>query len=252
MIDRLRRHLSRRLPTTAALLAALALGACQTNGGKPVASAAIASPAKQSIAFDSIDGPPQPVFEKLVANLSTEAQTRQMPIVSREGEAAYRVRGYLATVVQNGKGEVDWVWDVFDADRERVLRVAGTEKVGPGKDVWNKIDDETLGRIAAQSLDEISTRLAANTGRPKSAATSAARPAVTPAEEPGLPEDPAASPPIDPTDGPAIARDATPGSGTRNAAAPGSVTSEAEEPGAAFAESPAAPAGPALTFAARP
>ncbi|MDQ0509689.1 hypothetical protein [Ancylobacter amanitiformis] len=238
MIDRLRRHLGRRLPTTAALLAALALGACQTNGGKPVASAAI-SPARQSIAFDSIDGPPQPVFDKLVATLSTEAQTRQMPIVSREGEAAYRVRGYLATVVQNGKGEVDWVWDVFDADRERVLRVAGTEKVGPGKDVWNKIDDETLGRIAAQSLDEISTRLAANTGRPQPSPAGAARPTPAPAEEL---EDPAASPPIDPTNGPAIARSSTP-----EAASP-----EAEEPGAAFAESPAAPAGPALTFAARP
>lgn len=221
MLDRLRRHLGRRLPTTAVLLAALALGACQTNGGsKPVAATSISSGTK-TIAFESIDGPPEPVFDRLVADLTTEAKARQLPVVSRQSQAAYRVRGYLAASIENGKGEVDWVWDVFDADRDRVLRVAGTEKVGPGKDVWNRLDDATVQRIAAQSLDEIATRLSG--GTPKA---SAAAPEL----------DPADAPPVRTDDGPAVA-DAASG----------------DEPGNAVAEAPAnaAPAN-ALTFAAHP
>ncbi|WP_428030740.1 hypothetical protein [Ancylobacter sp.] len=229
MLDRLRRQLGRRLtrrslPTTAVLLAALALGACQTNGGnKPVAATSISSGTK-TIAFESIDGPPEPVFDRLVAGLSTEAKARQMPIVSRGSTAAYRVRGYLAASVANGKGEVDWVWDVFDADSDRVLRVAGREKLGPGKDVWSRMDDETVQRIAAQSLDEISSRLAG--GAPSSRATPSAAPEL----------DPADAPPVVPGDGPAVAD-----------AAPDDI------PADTVAEAPATDASTrALTFASHP
>ncbi len=232
MTERLRRPLGRHLPTAAALLAALALGACQTDGNKPVATNSVTSskpvattvPAgTRAIAFESIDGPPEPVFDRLVANLSSEATARQMPIVSRQSQAAYRVRGYLAASVENGKGEVDWAWDVFDADRDRVMRISGVEKVGPGKDVWNKLDDAMLQRIAAQSIDEIATRL--NGGTPSGAPAAAAR-------QP----DPADAPPVREDDGPAVAEAAS-----------------AEEPGEAVAEAPAtgAPAN-ALTFAAHP
>lgn len=222
MFDRLRRALARRLPTTAVLMAALALGACQTDGNKPVAAKSISSSsANQALAFESIDGPPKPVFDKLVANLSTEAQAQRVPIASRQSQAAYRVRGYLAASVENGKGEVDWVWDVFDADRERVLRVAGVEKVGPGKDVWNRLDDETIQRIAAKSLDEISTRLAG--GAPKSGAA------------PARTLDPADAPPVREDDGPVVAEGA-------------------DEPGSALAEAAPSAGRPAnaLTFAAHP
>ncbi|WP_371346928.1 hypothetical protein [Ancylobacter sp. IITR112] len=189
------RPLGRRLTTTAVLLAALALGACQTNGGgnKPVAAASISS-GNRTIAFESIDGPPEPVFDRLVADLSDQAKAKQIPVVSRGSQAAYRVRGYLAASVANGKGEVDWVWDVFDADSDRVLRVAGREKLGPGKDVWNNLDDATVQRIAAQSLDEISTRLAGGTPA-----------AVTAAPAAGAQPDPADAPPVEPGNGPVVA-----------------------------------------------
>lgn len=227
MIDRLRRQIGRRLPTTAVILAALALGACQTgSGNKPVAATSIAG-GNKAIAFESIDGPPQPVFDKLVASLSSEASARQVKVVSRQSPAAYRVRGYLAAAVTNGKGEVDWAWDVFDADQERVLRVSGTEKVGDGKDVWNKLDDATLTRIAAQSLDEISTRLA--NGVPAPAAS--AQPAMS---EPAATDSPGAAPPVREDDGPVVAE------------------APADEPGAAVAEAAAPAGGSALTFAAHP
>jgi len=177
MLDRLRRL----GPAVAALLAAFALTACQTgDGSKPVAG--ISSSGPKSIAFESIDGPPQPVFDKLVASLSTEANAQQVQVVSRESDAAYRVRGYLAASVEGGKGSVDWAWEVFDKDRERVLRVAGVEQVGKGKDVWGGLDDAMVNRIAAQSLDEITTRLAAGTvTKPRPGKTMPAEPFEAPA-----------------------------------------------------------------------
>jgi len=188
MLDRLRRL----GPTVAALLAAFALTACQTgDGSKPVAG--ISSPSAKSIAFESIDGPPQPVFNKLVASLTTEADARQVQVVSRESDAAYRVRGYLAASVEGGNGSVDWAWEVFDKDRERVLRVAGVEPVGKGKDVWGGLDDAMVSRIAAQSLDEITTRLAPASSAPR------ARPAKT------QPAAPLEAPAVRTDDGPPVA-----------------------------------------------
>lgn len=172
MLDRLRRL----GPAAAALLAAFALTACQTgDGSKPVAG--ISSSGSKSIAFESIDGPPQPVFDKLVASLTTEANAQQVQVVSRESDAGYRVRGYLAASIEGGKGSVDWAWEVFDKDRERVMRVAGVEQVGKGRDVWGGLDDAMVSRIASQSLTEITTRLAAASSAPR------ARPAkVAPTE----------------------------------------------------------------------
>lgn len=187
MLDRLRRL----GPAAAALFAAFALAACQTgDGSKPVAG--ISSSSSKSIAFESIDGPPEPVFNKLVASLTSEADAQQVHIVSRDSDAAYRVRGYLAASVEGGKGSVDWAWEVFDKDRERVLRVAGVEQVGKGSDVWGGLDDAMVDRIASQSLSEITTRLAA-------------APAVKPRPTKALPAEPAEVPAVRTDDGPPVA-----------------------------------------------
>lgn len=198
MLDRLRRL----GPAAAALLAAFALTACQTgDGSKPVAG--ISSSGSKSIAFESIDGPPQPVFDKLVASLTTEANAQQVQVVSRDSDAAYRVRGYLAASVEGGKGSVDWAWEVFDKDRERVLRVAGVEQVGKGSDVWGGLDDAMVNRIAAQSLDEITTRLAAAPAtkpRPAKTLPEAAEPAPAVRTDDGPPVASAEDPADDPAD----------------------------------------------------
>ena len=88
-------------------------------------------PSGPTIAFDSIDGPPVGVFNRLVDNLSAEAQGRQLAIASREGAANYRVRGYLAAQVIRGRTHISWVWDVYDDDKLRALRITGEEAGGP-------------------------------------------------------------------------------------------------------------------------
>ena len=67
------------------------------------------------------------MFNRLVDNLSAEAQGRQLAIASREGAANYRVRGYLAAQVIRGRTHISWVWDVYDGDKLRTLRITGEE-----------------------------------------------------------------------------------------------------------------------------
>ncbi|MDF2996526.1 MAG: hypothetical protein K0R27_2163 [Xanthobacteraceae bacterium] len=191
----------RLVPAAVAVWAALLLAACQTgSGNSPTARASVgASSPSRAIAFESIDGPPQPVFNRLVASLTSEADARNVKVVSREANAGYRVRGYLAASVEDNKGTVDWAWDVFDKDRVRVLRVAGSEQVGTGADVWARCSDEVVNRIAAQSLTEIASKLGGAPPTARPAATQPAPEATPPAvrEDDGPPVasvDPVAAP----------------------------------------------------------
>ena len=91
-----------------------------------------AQPRGATVAFESIDGPPTGQFQKLVQHLNDEAQARRLAVISREQPSAYRVRGYLAAKVVQGETTISWVWDVFDKDEHRALRVTGEETAKAG------------------------------------------------------------------------------------------------------------------------
>ena len=148
-----------RLALAACLTLALATGGCATT---PTPSATLAAERGASIAFESIDGPPVAVFQNLVTTLSPEAAARQVRVVSRAGDPAYRVRGYLAAIVVGGRSHISWVWDVYDAGKQRVLRIAGEEAGGrPGTNAWAAADDQMVHRIARTSIDRLVAFLAA-------------------------------------------------------------------------------------------
>ena len=137
-----------------------ALTAC-SHAGPP--SAAALQPRGATVAFESIDGPPPAQFQTLVRNLNDEAQARRLAVISREQPSAYRVRGYLAAKVVKGHTTISWVWDVFDRDRHRALRIDG-EETGKGTaksatDAWSVADDAMLRRIARTSMDRLATFL---------------------------------------------------------------------------------------------
>ena len=64
--------------------------------------------------------------------LDSESKLRNLSIVSREGSASYRVRSYLAAQVSRGRTTIAWVWDVYDRDQQRALRLCrrGTGRQG--------------------------------------------------------------------------------------------------------------------------
>src|SRR3954468_11223178 len=136
----------------AMLLAGLcALGGCANGGAAAGAFASAGGGA--TVAFESIDGPPPPVFDRMVNLLDSESKLRDLAIVSRESGASYRIRGYLAAQVSRGRTTVAWVWDVYDRDQQRALRLSGEEPAGKsGRDAWAGADDVVLRRIAQAGL----------------------------------------------------------------------------------------------------
>jgi hypothetical protein len=153
----------------AAALVGLCAAACTTDG---LTTGSIATP-RVSVAFDRIDGPPEGVFRKLVQNLTEEAEARQIAVVSREGSARYRIRGYVAAHVRHGRTTIAWIWDVYDADQNRALRISGEEDAGrTGKDAWADTDEEVLRRMSRTGMDRLVSFLAA----PSQEASTAAKP----------------------------------------------------------------------------
>jgi hypothetical protein len=147
------------------LAAACALGGCASGGAATSGAFAMATDGGgQTIAFESIDGPPPQVFDRMVSVLDSESKLRSLSIVSREGSAAYRIRSYLSVQVSHGRTAIAWVWDVYDRDQLRALRLSGAEPAGkagrdPTRDAWAAADDLVLRKIAQAGLSGLSSMI---------------------------------------------------------------------------------------------
>lgn len=144
----------RALPLGAVLALAFAVSGCASSNQASLAFASIGPSSGATVAFESIDGPPPQVFERLVRLIDSESQTRSLAVVSREAPAAYRIRTYLSAQVRRGKTVIAWVWDVYDRNQERAIRLSGEEVAGkPGRDAWAVADETLLRRIAQSGLN---------------------------------------------------------------------------------------------------
>jgi hypothetical protein len=124
------------------------LGGCMTAGNFAAGDA--------TLAFESIDGAPRQVFDRLTAQIDAQAKAQRVAVVSREGRARYHVRAYLAATVTRGKTAVNWVWDVYDSDGHRVMRLSGQEPAGvTARDAWADADDRVIGRIAQSGMQQL-------------------------------------------------------------------------------------------------
>src|ERR1700743_1024575 len=75
------------------LASACALGGCANSGAATSGAFAMATAAAgPTITFESIDGPPPQVFDRMVGVLDSESKVRSLAIVSREGHVSYLCR----------------------------------------------------------------------------------------------------------------------------------------------------------------
>jgi hypothetical protein len=145
---------------TAAMLLAMACGLGGCAGGGAVSGSFALAGTSPTVAFESIDGPPPQVFDRMVDVLDSESKLRNLSIVSREGSAAYRVRSYLSAQVNRGRTVIAWVWDVYDRDQQRALRLSGEEPAGKAaRDPWTAADDLVLRKIAQAGLSGLSAMI---------------------------------------------------------------------------------------------
>ena len=104
-----------------------------------------------SIAFESIDGLPRDISQKLVRDLNEEAAALRIAVVPTGGASSYRLRGYLAAHPEGSTTAIAWAWDVYDGELHRAFRLSGEERAGPTAvrgNSWAAADEALLRRIA--------------------------------------------------------------------------------------------------------
>ncbi len=170
----------RLLGLTAALMLALGGSACNSTTGQLPTPGPLASGSGPTIAFESIDGPPESVYAKLVRHLSEEAGARQIAVVSRGAPAHYHIRIFAATIVYPKRSVVHWVWDVYDANQQRARRLSGKETItGTGRKTWAAADDAVIRKIARGGMDRLVAFLGSPSHEP-------AKPQTEPTEAPTI------------------------------------------------------------------
>jgi hypothetical protein len=125
-----------------------------------------------SIAFESIDGVPRDVSQKLVRDLDEEAAALRIAVVPAGREAAYRMRGYLAAHAEGSTTVIAWAWDVYDGELHRAFRLNGEERVsstaGRTRDggAWATADEALLRRIARTGMEQFAEFMASASAPP--------------------------------------------------------------------------------------
>lgn len=170
------------------LVAVVTLGGisvgCSTGGQNMAAFAQQTRAGGPTLAFESIDGPPPAVFDRLVNALNSEAQGKPVLIVQRDGPAAYHVRTYLSAQVRRGRSVIAYVFDVYDRDEQRALRLSGEEAAGKaGRDAWATADDQLLRRIAQAALSGMATYLGGGDDSPPAVPPQGRGPAIASADD---------------------------------------------------------------------
>jgi len=81
-------------------------------------------------------------------------------VIADAKKARYLVRGYLSASQTADGAEVDYVWDVFNKDKQRTQRVDDAIEVkGDGADPWRIVGEAALASIAAKSADDLAAFL---------------------------------------------------------------------------------------------
>ncbi len=107
----------------------------------------------------SVDGAPADLSGRFSQSLADAAAARQIAVAA-PANARYLVRGYLTASPVEGGVAVDFVWDVFTPDKQRVQRISDTIAVkGSGDDAWAMVSDAALDSVAAKCADDLAAYL---------------------------------------------------------------------------------------------
>lgn len=133
------------------------------------------SPTGASVAMTTFGGAPQQLADQFKASFGQEARERQITL-AEANKANYLIRGYLNAVVEELGTTVSFVFDVFDAKRQRAQRIEDQVSVkAAAADPWSVVDPAVLAAVAAKSADDLADFL---TNTPEAIAANSAKPAV--------------------------------------------------------------------------
>lgn len=191
---------SRSLATTAALLAALTLAACNSSSvlepsaiappppGTPAAGTApAAEPATGTVAatprassaataavaartrlqIAPIVGAPVEAAAPLTERLNQRARENGITLAgSADQTATHVLKGYFSTMTEGKETTVVYVWDVYDPSGNRLHRINGQVKSASANatEGWAAVTPEAMRSIADSTVDQLTAWLAGRTG----------------------------------------------------------------------------------------
>lgn len=161
----------------AAATALVLLAACQASegGGRLTAHREVNAPtvpappdatkpapppvpaAQASFRFDQILGVPTNKQDTLATEIARFARGRNLTLVRRgDPSASYRILGFLSAVGGDAGVNVTYVWDIVDANNNRLHRITGIEVAGTSSaDPWSGVNDAVLSAIAERTVEQI-------------------------------------------------------------------------------------------------
>ncbi len=112
------------------------------------------APAKATFAFEQLTGLPGNIADDLSEDLGSRAAAANLNLVRRAGApSTYRVKGFLTAAGDQYTTTVFYVFDIIDANGNRVHRIDGQEQTGGNTgDPWNDVSGDALKRIASRTI----------------------------------------------------------------------------------------------------
>ena len=133
--------------------------------------------AQASVAIVSLEGAPAGISANFAQVLEREARARDIMVVDA-AKARYLVRGYLSAALTEDGASIEYVWDVFTADKQRAQRLRDVIPVkGSADDPWALAGEAALESVAAESADDLAAYLS-NTPEAVAVAAGAPEPAA--------------------------------------------------------------------------
>jgi hypothetical protein len=163
--------------------AACALASMPSCGGGPGApsSGGILSGASgwfggsSKVAVAPIIGTSPEVAQEMTTALVAAGKDRNLTLLTEGGKANYTLRGYLVASSEKRGSTISYIWDVNDAQGQRVGRISGDEVVATrsGSDPWSGVDSAAIRSIAGKTTSQLAASVPRGRGGSANAVASA-------------------------------------------------------------------------------
>lgn len=146
--------------------ASMAQPAPQTEPASAAASQTAVIRPGTRLRFDSIVGATVEAVTPLNERLASRARAAGIKIAGNTDPSTTHVlKGYFSTLSEGGETTVIYVWDVYDAEGNRLHRINGQQKAGStAGEGWSDVPPATMQAIADTTIEQLTAWLAGSTG----------------------------------------------------------------------------------------
>jgi hypothetical protein len=118
------------------------------------------------VAVAPIIGTSPEVAQEMTTALVAAGKDRNLTLLTEGGKANYTLRGYLVASSEKRGSTISYIWDVNDAQGQRVGRISGDEVVATrsGSDPWSGVDSAAIRSIAGKTTSQLAAILSRRGG----------------------------------------------------------------------------------------